>query len=90
MDWPRGCRRLVNEPRSEKELERLYTCLGCGQPYGDEAWTRRAAVKLGLESRLRPVGRPRKVAGKAEYWLLTPGLCLELRDLGVLMLPGSC
>ncbi len=66
VDRPRGWRRRVNEPQSEKELDRLHACLRRGQPYGDEAWTRRTAVKLGLESSLRPVGRPRKVTGKAE------------------------
>ena len=76
VDRPRGWRRLVNEPQSEKELDRPHTCLRRGQPYGDEAWTRRTAVKLGLESSLRPVGRSRKVVGKAEKWLLTPFPCL--------------
>jgi putative transposase len=31
-----------------------------GQPYGDESWARRVAVRLGLESTFRPRGRPRK------------------------------
>ena len=66
VDGPRGWRRLVNEPQSEKELGRLHTCLRRGQPCGDEAWTCRTAVKLGLESSLRRVGRPRKVVEKAE------------------------
>jgi len=66
VDRPRGWRRLVNEPQSEKELDRLQTCLRRGQPYGDEAWTRRTAVKLGLESSLRPVGRPRKVPERVD------------------------
>jgi len=65
VDRPRGWRRVVNEPQSEKELDRLHTCLRRGHPYGDEAWTRRTAVKLGLESSLRPVGRPRKVPERA-------------------------
>ncbi|MBP7934496.1 MAG: transposase [Phycisphaerae bacterium] len=65
VDRPRRWRRLVNEPQSKKELDRLHTCLQRGQPYDDEAWTRRTAVKLGLESSLRPVGRPRKVGEKA-------------------------
>ena len=31
-----------------------------GRPFGDAAWQRRAARRLGLELTLRPRGRPRK------------------------------
>ena len=31
-----------------------------GNPYGDEAWSDRMVRKLGLETTLRPRGRPRK------------------------------
>ncbi|MFH0982067.1 MAG: hypothetical protein V2A79_11055 [Planctomycetota bacterium] len=62
MDRPRGWRRVVNEPQDEKELEWLRQCVRRGRPYGDEAWVRRTAVRLGLESSLRPVGRPKKVS----------------------------
>jgi hypothetical protein len=30
------------------------------QPYGSDDWVKRAAVTLGLESTLRPRGRPKK------------------------------
>jgi hypothetical protein len=31
-----------------------------GQPYGDGVWVRATAARLGLESTLRPRGRPKK------------------------------
>jgi putative transposase len=64
-DWPVAeppdWLREVNRPQSAAELESLRQCLQRGQPYGQEAWSRHAAQRLGLESTLRPRGRPRKV-----------------------------
>jgi hypothetical protein len=56
----------VNRPQDEKELEWLRQCVLRGRPYGDDAWVRRTAAKLGLESSLRPVGRPRKTPEKSK------------------------
>ncbi len=50
----------VNQPMSEAELAALRHCVTRGSPYGSEAWTRQAAEGLGLESTLRPRGRPKK------------------------------
>ena len=56
-DWvPR-----VNRPQDEKELAALRRCRDRGQPYGDEGWVCETAKRLGLESSLRPVGRPKAV-----------------------------
>ena len=60
VDRPRGWCRTVNRPQDERELDWLRQCVHRGQPYGDDAWIRRMAVRLGLESSLRPVGRPKK------------------------------
>ena len=57
---PRGWLRTVNLPQHQRELDRLRSCIRRGRPYGDDAWVRRTAAKLGLESTLRPVGRPKK------------------------------
>jgi hypothetical protein len=54
----------VNRPQDEQKPDWLRRCVRRGQPYGDEAWVRRTAVKLGLESSLRPVGRPNKTPEK--------------------------
>jgi len=60
VDWPRGWRRGVNRPEDERELEWLRRCVRRGTPYGGDAWVRRTAARLGLQSSLRPVGRPKK------------------------------
>jgi putative transposase len=57
----------VNRPQAEAELAALRRSVQRGQPYGEASWVRRLAGKLGLESTLRPRGRPPKggQAGKA-------------------------
>ncbi len=54
----------VNQPQTEAELEAIRRCLRRGRPYGAEAWITRIAHKSGLESTLRPRGRPRKQTAK--------------------------
>jgi putative transposase len=50
----------VDEPLSEGDLRRLRHSVSRGRPYGQDAWTRETAIRLGLESCLRPQGRPQK------------------------------
>ena len=50
----------VNEPLTPQELEAIRRCVQRGSPYGDEKWSERMIKKLGLESTIRPRGRPRK------------------------------
>jgi putative transposase len=50
----------VDRPQTEAELQRLRQAVRRGCPIGADAWTRETAVRLGLESTLRPQGRPRK------------------------------
>jgi putative transposase len=52
--------RFVNREEEAEELERLRECVNRGSPYGDQKWRENAATKLGLESTIRPRGRPRK------------------------------
>ena len=49
----------VNEPLSAGDLQRLRNSVSRGRPFGDELWTQATAIRLGLESCLRPPGRPR-------------------------------
>ena len=51
----------VPEPQTDAELVALRRSVQRGVPYGGETWLRRTVKKLGLESTLRPRGRPRKV-----------------------------
>lgn len=57
---PRGWTRLVNEPQTAAELAGLREAVQRGRPYGGEPWVRRMVTRLGLESTLRPRGRPRR------------------------------
>ncbi|MCA9268422.1 MAG: transposase [Planctomycetales bacterium] len=59
LDW-------VNTPLTAAEQEAVKLCLDRGQPYGETGWRQRAAKRLGLESTLRPRGRPRKTSGPAK------------------------
>jgi putative transposase len=63
---PRGAGWLeyVNEPQTEAELADVRESISRGRPYGSDQWTRATARRLGLESSLRPRGRPRKAAEK--------------------------
>jgi putative transposase len=57
---PAGWLEHVNEPQTDAEVERLRECLRRGRPFGTSSWMIRTARRLGLESSLRPRGRPRK------------------------------
>jgi putative transposase len=63
-DWPlpmpRDWLRVVAKVQPKQQLEQIRRSVVRGQPYGGEKWTKRTADKLGLESTLRPRGRPRK------------------------------
>ncbi len=62
-DWPVACPRnwlaMVNAIQTEAELAALRRSLVRGAPFGDERWSARIAQRLGLESTLRPRGRPK-------------------------------
>src|SRR5215831_4848133 len=61
---PRDWIRRVNRPEDQKELAALRVSRNRGRPYGDAAWTGKIARRLGIESSLRAVGRPKKRKGK--------------------------
>jgi putative transposase len=61
---PGGWVEVVNQPQTEAELERLRRSVARGSPFGAETWTQETASRLGLESTLRPRGRPRKTKQK--------------------------
>ncbi len=54
----------VNRKFDESELQRLRRSVNRGAPVGSDLWTRRTAARLGLESSLRPRGRPPKKSKK--------------------------
>ncbi len=56
LDWLE----LLNTPQKETELAAIHGAKNRGRPYGEEAWSLKTAMKLGVESSLRPIGRPKK------------------------------
>ena len=50
----------VNAPQTEAELAAVRRSIQRGSPLGDETWIERTARRVGLESTLRPRGRPKK------------------------------
>jgi putative transposase len=63
-DWPverpRQWVAWVNEAEKASELEDLRSSAQRGRPFGSETWVARTAKRLGLESTLRPRGRPKE------------------------------
>ena len=60
VERPLGWVKLVNGPDKAAELEDLRCSAQRGRPFGGEAWVVRTAKRLGLESTLRPRGRPKQ------------------------------
>jgi putative transposase len=61
---PRNWSELVERAEDEKELEGLRRASERGRPFGEGDWVLRTATRLGIQSSLRPPGRPRKSGGK--------------------------
>lgn len=55
IDWATQ----VNQILDSQILASLRTSVNRGRPYGEAEWVQRTARELGLESSIRPVGRPR-------------------------------
>ena len=53
LDW-------VNQSLTPLELEAMTECLNRGKPFGSQRWQKKTVKKLGLESTMRPRGRPKK------------------------------
>jgi putative transposase len=51
---------LVNEPLPEDRLQHIRASVKRGNPLGEAAWVQQMAQQMGIESTLRPRGRPRK------------------------------
>jgi len=60
LPLPPGWVEQVNAVQTEGELAALQRSVARGTPYGNAGWQRATAQQLGLESTLRPLGRPRK------------------------------
>ena len=62
--WPlprrSGWAEFVNLPQSEAEMTAIRRSVQRGNPFGDDSWSERTVRSLGLETTLRPRGRPKK------------------------------
>lgn len=65
VDRPRDWTARVNRPQDQNELAALRVSRDRGRPFGDDRWAAATAARLGIQSALRPPGRPKKNAGKA-------------------------
>ena len=61
---PQGWIDRVNRPQSEAEEKALRLCIQRNRPFGTDSWVALTAADLGLESSVRPRGRPKKGVGK--------------------------
>ncbi len=52
----------VDQPWSGKDLEKIRESVIRQAPFGSSQWQSRMGAKLGLESTIRPRGRPKKIA----------------------------
>ena len=67
-DWPvarpGNWVQRVNQAETQTELDLLQTWTRHGRPCGSEVWVTRAVRRLGLETTVRPRGRPPKDTGR--------------------------
>ena len=54
----------ADEPQSETELAAVRLCVQRGRPYGSATWLDRVVKRLGLQSTIRPRGRPAKAGSR--------------------------
>ena len=55
-NWPK----LVQSAADKSQQEKIEHCIKRGCPYGSKQWTNQTSTILGLESTMRPRGRPKK------------------------------
>jgi putative transposase len=60
VERPSPWTRWVNQPLTDTELLRVRSSVERGSPFGSATWAKSTAQRLGLESALRPLGRPRE------------------------------
>lgn len=57
---PRDWLKYVHRAQTEAELQTVRRSIARGVPFGGPRWTQRVVADLGLETTLRPRGRPKK------------------------------
>ena len=64
LERPDGWPTIVNGRQTDKDLAAVRHSVRRGSPFGAGRWVRQVVAKMGLESTVRPRGRPRKDAKK--------------------------
>jgi putative transposase len=59
MEW-------LNQPQTDAELQSLRSAIAKGRPFGESDWQKSMINRLGLQSSVRPTGRPKKKAMRAK------------------------
>jgi putative transposase len=57
---PANWLQFVNKPQTEREIDALRRSVVRGTPFGSERWAQTVVKRLGLQSTIRPRGRPKK------------------------------
>ena len=60
IELPEDWDKYVNEPLTNTELEKFHQSVTRHSPFGNPTWQIKICKELGLESTIRPRGRPRK------------------------------
>ncbi len=60
MDIPESWDTYVDTPLTEKDLEKLRQSIARQSPFGNSDWQVKVSREFGLESTLRPKGRPKR------------------------------
>jgi putative transposase len=61
IELPKDWGKYVDEPMTDRELDKLRHSMNRQSPYGNSSWQIQISRKLGLESTMRPRGRPVKM-----------------------------
>jgi putative transposase len=65
LKLPSNWDKLVNQIEPEDQLDGLKNSINRGAPFGGSNWIMTTALRMNLESTLRPRGRPKKCTGHA-------------------------
>jgi len=60
IELPEDWAKFVDQAFEEQELDIIHKSVNRGTPYGSQEWQKKKCKELGLESTIRPIGRPRK------------------------------
>ena len=60
LPLPRGWMKTIRREQQSSEVDRIRRSVNKGIPFGSDDWSKSTAKRLGLESTMRPRGRPKK------------------------------